>query len=184
MLFEQTHWGAALCRKGDPAVPSAGVEQDALWGSDDVAFPTSAFSIWPITCVLQSIVRKLSHPGVRGGMGFLLVFVLKQTLYRLAQTCAVEGAVYGASPFPCFQTSTVLFVSSSSGGSKEIVFQNPHGFQMLDTTMSWFRQNEFRVFLKSLGRSEKPLPERAEILKKKLQKSVPASSVWFWNGVI
>ena len=40
-----------------------------------------------------------------------------------------------------------------SGGPKEIVFQNPCGFRILGTAMSWFRQNQFRGFLKPLFRS-------------------------------
>lgn len=154
MLFAQTHRGATLCRVGDPAVPSVGVEQTALWGRDDVVSPTSAFSIWPITCVLQRTVRKLSHPGVRGGMGFLLVFVLKQTRTILpgANRYSGRSCLWGIS-ISLFSDVCCVICFIVFWGLQRNISQNPHGFKMLGTTMSWFRENEFRVFLKSLGRS-------------------------------
>lgn len=78
--------------------------------------------------------------------------------------------------FPVFRRLLCYLFHHFLGAPKKLFFRI-HSFKMLDTTMSWFRQNEFSLS-KVPGQELKPLPERAEILKK-LQKSVPMPSVWF-----
>lgn len=49
-------------------------EEEMTWVFPHLLSPSNQ-----LTRILQKIVREPSHPGVHGGMGLLLVFVLKQT---------------------------------------------------------------------------------------------------------
>lgn len=107
-------------------------------------------------------------------MGFLLVFVLKQTQTILAGANMLSGrsCLWGISISLFSDVYCVICFVIFLGAPKKLFFSS-----MLDTTISWFRQNEFSLS-KVPGQELKPLAERAEILKK-LQKSVPMPSVWF-----